>query len=125
MFAAGLVELETRAIGEPDGGNGFVVESGSELIEAREAAAPDGDQGVNGDVEDAGRLAQTRLRSGEAHSIGIGSGAVHGGMKKGRADRSARPMLCLGNAARPLFEVLSCQPWRCCWKPPANSPWGC
>jgi len=66
MFAAGLVELETRAVGEPDGGNGFVVESRGEFIEAREAAAPDGDQGVNGDVEDAGRLAQARLRSDEA-----------------------------------------------------------
>jgi hypothetical protein len=44
MFAAGLVELETRAGGKPDGGNGFVVESRGELIEAGEAGAPNGDE---------------------------------------------------------------------------------
>src|SRR5258707_8395659 len=69
VFAAGIVELETRTAGQPDGGNGFVVECRGEFIEAREAASAEGDQSINGDVEDTGRLAQARLRSCEAHSI--------------------------------------------------------
>src|SRR5260370_29427190 len=71
VFAAGIVELETRAAGQPDGGNGFVVECRGEFIETQEAASPQGDQFINSDVEDTGRLTQARLRSGEAYSIGI------------------------------------------------------
>jgi hypothetical protein len=44
VFAASLVELETRAAGEPDGGDGFVVERRGEFIEAKEAASPEGDK---------------------------------------------------------------------------------
>src|SRR6266581_3653856 len=71
VFAAGIVELETRAVGQPDGGNGFVVECRGEFIEALKAASPQGDQFINSNVEDTGRLTQSRLRSGEAYSIGI------------------------------------------------------
>jgi len=60
--AAGLVELQARAAGEPDGGNAGVVERGGELVESGNALAACGDQRVDGDVENAGGLAQTGLR---------------------------------------------------------------
>src|SRR6266700_928925 len=66
VFAAGIVELETRAVGQPDGGNGFVVECRGEFIEALKAASPQGDQFINSNVEDTGCLTQARLRIGEA-----------------------------------------------------------
>jgi hypothetical protein len=43
VFAAGIVELEPRAAGQPYGGNGFVVECRGEFIKAAEADSPEGD----------------------------------------------------------------------------------
>src|SRR6266403_2920357 len=71
VFTTRIVELETRSAGHPDGRNGLVVERGGEFIESRDAASPQRNQGINSDVEDAGRLPHARLRSGEAYSIGI------------------------------------------------------
>ncbi len=95
VFATRIVELEARSAGQPDGGNGLVVESGGEFIESRDAASLLRNQGINSDVEDAGRLAQARLRSGEAYSIGIPQVAAFvakekGGQKKLPALRCAR-----------------------------------
>ena len=42
VFAAGVVELETRTASKPDGGNGFVIECRGELIEAMEAVSAKG-----------------------------------------------------------------------------------
>src|SRR5258708_27486085 len=89
VCAAGIVELEPRAVGQPDGGNGFVVEGCGKLIEALKAASPQGDQFINSNVEDTGRLTQARLRSGEAHSIGIGKDA--GLRKRKKAGRMFCP----------------------------------
>src|SRR6267143_6601994 len=47
VFAAGIVELKPRAAGQPDGGNGFVVEGRGEFIEAAEAGSPEGDERIN------------------------------------------------------------------------------
>jgi len=109
VFAASLVELETRAAGEPDGGDGFVVERRGEFIEAKEAASPEGDKRVNSDVEDAGGLAQTRLRSDKAHSNGILRDAESWEKKKG--GQIALPASCYArqNATGPVLEVISCQ----------------
>src|SRR6266702_5415631 len=88
VFAAGIVELETRAVGQPDGGNGFVVECRGEFIEALKAASPQGNQFINSNVEDTGRLTQSRLRSGEAYSIGIWKDA---GLRKEKGGQSVLP----------------------------------
>jgi hypothetical protein len=99
VFSARIVELETRSAGQPDGGNGLVVECGGEFIESRDAASSHRNQGINRDVEDAGRLAQARLRSGEAYSTGIPQVAALGAKEKGgqkklpalRCARQSRP----------------------------------
>src|ERR1700732_72827 len=95
VFTTRIVELETRSAGQPDGRNGLVVECGGEFIESRDAASSQRNQGIDRDVEDAGRLAQARLRSGEAYSIGIPQVAAlvakeKGGQKKLPALRCAR-----------------------------------
>jgi hypothetical protein len=59
---ARLVELEARAAGEPDRGDAGMIEGSGELVEARNAPAARGDERINGDVKNAGSLAQTRLR---------------------------------------------------------------
>ncbi len=66
VFAAGIVELETGAARQPDGRDGLVVECRGELIETRKATSARGNQFINGDVKNAGSLAQTGLRSGKA-----------------------------------------------------------
>jgi len=89
VFTAGVVELESRAAGQPDGRNALVIERRGEFIEAMDAASPEGNQCINRNVENAGRLAQARLRSCEAHSIGILKGAVF--LERKKAGRSLCP----------------------------------
>jgi len=93
VFATRIVELETRSAGHPDGRNGLVVERGGEFIESRDAASPQRNQGINSDVEDAGRLPHARLRSGEAYSIGISRVRVRRKRKR-RAEATARLAVC-------------------------------
>jgi hypothetical protein len=50
VFAAGIVELEARAAGQPYGGNTLVVEGRCEFIEATMAGTPEGDECINSDV---------------------------------------------------------------------------
>jgi hypothetical protein len=50
VLAAGLIELETRAAGEPNGRKGLVIEGGSEFVKARVAFSFEGNQFINGDV---------------------------------------------------------------------------
>src|SRR5260370_11146637 len=75
VFAAGIVELETRAASKPDRGNGFGIERRSEFIEAMETLSAEGNQRIHGDVKDIGCLAQTWLRNRVVHSIGTCEGA--------------------------------------------------
>jgi hypothetical protein len=63
-FAAWLVKLEARAAGEPYRGDSLVVQGGGELVKAGNALAADGDKGIHGDKENAGSLAQAKLRNG-------------------------------------------------------------
>src|SRR6266478_4639772 len=120
MFAAGIVELKTRAAGQPNGGNGFVVESRGEFIETLEAGSPQGDQCINSDVEDARSLTQTGLRTGEAYSTGIRKITCAPQKKGGQIVLPAfsRP----ANSPGPLLEKFSCQTLPPRMRPSANSP---
>ena len=84
-LAARLVHLETRAAGKPDSRDTMMVEGGSELVQAGDALATDGDEGIDGDKENAGSLTQAGLRDGEFHSTGmsqaVGQGKEKGGQK--------------------------------------------
>src|SRR5258708_6826801 len=42
VLSAGVIELEPRAAGQPDGGDGFMIEGPCEIIEALEACSPKG-----------------------------------------------------------------------------------
>src|SRR5215472_10165074 len=58
MFPAGLVKLKSRTLGQPDGGNAFVIESCGEFIQTMDAVATGGDQGIDRNVKDLRCLAQ-------------------------------------------------------------------
>src|SRR5258708_36623410 len=90
VFAAGIVELETRAASKPEGGNGFVIERRSEFIEAMETGSPEGNQRIDGDVKDIGCVAQTWLRNRVVHSIGTCEVAVP--RKRKKAGRLLGPL---------------------------------
>src|SRR2546430_16012511 len=64
-----------------------------------DAASPEGNQCINRNVEDAGRLAQARLRSCEVHSIGILKAAAFLGNKKG--GQIALPASCCARQSQP------------------------
>jgi hypothetical protein len=66
VFAAGIVELETGPARQPHGRDGLVIQCRGELIETRKATSAKGNQFINGDVKNAGSLAQTGLRSDQA-----------------------------------------------------------
>src|SRR6266436_8065679 len=119
VFPAGIVELETRAVSEPDGGNGFMIESRSEFIQAMETVSAEGNQRIDSDVKHIGCLAQAWLRTSGVHSSGICKGAGLGKIKK------AGRLLCPPDGVvRRLTPELSCQTL---WppQPSANSPSGC
>src|SRR5713101_948728 len=71
VSAAGIVELEARAAGKPDGGDACMVERRSEFIEVGSTLSAYGDQGINSDIENARRLAHAKLRNSGDNSIGI------------------------------------------------------
>src|SRR5258707_5284184 len=119
VFPACIVELETRAASKPDGGNGFMIEHRSELIQAKEAVSAKGNQRIDSDVEHIGCLAQVWLRTSGVHSSGICKGAGLGKIKK------AGRLLCPPDGVvRRLTPELSCQTL---WppQPSANSASGC
>src|SRR6266446_5682040 len=109
VFPAGIVELETRAASKPDGGNGFMIEHRSELIQAKEAVSAEGNQSIDSDLEHIGCLAQVWLRTSESILAEYVKALVSGKWKR-RADCSARlmglrrlaPGFCLGNLAARL-----------------------
>src|SRR5260370_439998 len=110
VFPAGIVELETGAASKPDGGNGFVLESRSEFIQATEAVSAKGNQHIDSDVKHIGCLAQAWLRTSGVHSSGICKGAGLRKIKKaGRllcppdgVVRRLTPGFCLANLAARL-----------------------
>src|SRR5207302_2638862 len=105
VFTTRIVELETRSAGHPDGRNGLVVERGGEFIESRDAASPQRNQGINSDVEDAGRLPHARLRSGAAYSIGISRVARRVRSKRRRrAEETARLAVCPAKPAGHFYR---------------------
>src|SRR5882672_10313300 len=121
-FAARLVKLETRTAGEPDSGDALMVEGGGELVESGHALATDGNQGIDGDKENAGSLAQTRLRDGRGHSTGMSQAAAEGKKKAGR--RICPPLTCPAASAGAPLCFISCQTLLR-WRPSANLPSGC
>jgi len=83
VFAAGIVELETRN-GWSARRAGMASWSSAAVNSSRPGRLPPrrGIRAFNGDVEDTGRLAQARLRSCEAHSIRKFQGWPLSGQKK-------------------------------------------
>src|SRR6266849_4809422 len=69
VFPAGIVKLETRAASKPDGGNGFMIEHRSELIQATEAVSVKGNQRIDSDVKHIGCLAQAWLPFTDTASV--------------------------------------------------------
>jgi hypothetical protein len=77
--AARIVELQPRSAGEPDCRDAGMVEGRGELVEAGNALAARGDEGIDCDVQDAGCLAQTGLPEAELHCSGSGERQEEGG----------------------------------------------
>src|SRR5437899_2600040 len=123
VFATGIVELEARAAGKPDGGDACLVERRSEFIEAGSRLSAYGDQGINSDIENTRRLAHAKLRNSGDDSIGIPLTTSADRQKK--AGRSICPPATVpGEFSRASLSVFTCQT-SLLRRLPANSPWGC
>jgi len=71
MFAAGIVELKTRAAGQQTAGMASWSSLAVSSSRPWRLAPRKGINASTGDVEDARSLTQTGLRTGEAYSTGI------------------------------------------------------
>src|SRR4029077_19440226 len=104
-------ERGSRGAREPHRGDPLMGEGGGELVQARDTLAADGDEGIDGDEENAGGLAQTKLRNGEDILSEFHGQAVLGEKKKA-GKRICPPLMCpatvAGHFALCLVARLCC-----------------